>query len=98
MRTQWTETVAAPGAAAGIALSVVDLAVVAMLIGAVWWGRRRLDRAPRRPTPEEQPRLPGGRPSGPVQEIREPDEVPRDGRRLTPHELRNSSTRQGKQR
>ncbi|WP_235967387.1 DUF6479 family protein [Streptomyces mesophilus] len=93
MSTGWTERAAAPGAAVGVVLALVGLAIVGMLIGAFVWGRRRQDRAPRPPRPEEQPRLPGGRPSGPVQEVREPDELPPDSPRLTPHQLRHSSTR-----
>ncbi|SDJ44494.1 DUF6479 family protein [Streptomyces indicus] len=87
------EGAAAQGGAMGIAMALVGLAIVGMLLGAFWWGRRRQDRAPRPPTPDEQPKLPGGRRSRTVQEMREPEEVPRDGDRLTPHQLRHSPTR-----
>ncbi|GHE35659.1 hypothetical protein GCM10018785_01630 [Streptomyces longispororuber] len=67
---------------------IAGLVVVAVLIGAFIWGRRVQARESRRPTPEEQPKLP---PDGPVREIREyrdADEVPHDGGWLTPHELK----------
>ncbi|MBC9713953.1 hypothetical protein H9Y04_15405 [Streptomyces sp. TRM66268-LWL] len=93
MSSGWAESAATRGTAAGFVLPLVGLAVVGMLIGAVVWGRRRQARAPRPPRPEEQPHLPDGRPSGPVQEVREPDELPHGDRRLTPYQVRHSGTR-----
>ncbi|BCL32606.1 DUF6479 family protein [Streptomyces aurantiacus] len=78
---------------------LVGLVVTAMLIGAVWWGMRVRAREPGPPRPEEQPRLPDGGAVHEVQEMREPDEMPHDGRVLTPHELRslgNMSTRRAR--
>ncbi|MER0443804.1 DUF6479 family protein [Streptomyces sp. Edi4] len=75
----------------GLVIGAVPLAVgvvlVAALIGAVWWGRRRQARRTTPPRPEEQPRLPASGPVGEVSERREPAEVPRDGDRLTPHDM-----------
>ncbi|MFI9650662.1 DUF6479 family protein [Streptomyces sp. NPDC052040] len=67
---------------------LVGLVVVALLVGAFWMGVRVRRRESEPPRPEEQPRLPEGGPVGEVMENREPDEVPRGGDRLTPHELR----------
>jgi len=58
---------------------VAGVIVVALLIGAFWLGARIRGREPAPPRPEEQPRLPEG---GPVLENREPEEIPRKGRRL----------------
>jgi hypothetical protein len=81
----------------GIAPFVIGLALVAVLIGAVWLGIRVKKREPAAPRPEEQPRAPErDHPPGEVQEIREPDELPQDGVRRTPHQLRghgNSGSR-----
>ncbi|MFG2720191.1 DUF6479 family protein [Streptomyces sp. NPDC048416] len=75
----------------GLVIGVVPLAVgvvlVALLIGAVWWGRRRQARRAAPPRPGEQPRLPESGPVGEVRERREPAEVPRSDHRLTPHQL-----------
>ncbi|MER7171713.1 DUF6479 family protein, partial [Streptomyces mesophilus] len=43
MSTGWTEQAAARGAAVGVVLALVGLAIVGMLIGAFVWGRRRQD-------------------------------------------------------
>ncbi|WP_369382482.1 DUF6479 family protein [Streptomyces sp. cg36] len=69
----------------GTLLVAVGVVIVALLIAAVWWGLRRQDRAPRPPRPEEQPRRP--RSGREARERREPADVPRDGPRLTPHQL-----------
>ncbi|MFJ6696322.1 DUF6479 family protein [Streptomyces sp. NPDC091272] len=72
----------------GIAPFVIGLALVAVLIGAVWLGIRVKKREPAPPRPEEQPRAPKrDHPPGEVQEVREPAEVPQDGVRRTPHQL-----------
>jgi hypothetical protein len=89
---------AAGRGALGIGLLVAGVVVVAMLIGALWLGARVRRREPPPPRPEEQPRLPEGGPVHEVLENREPDEVPRSSRRLTPHEspgFGNSPTRSG---
>ncbi|MFJ9037753.1 DUF6479 family protein [Streptomyces sp. NPDC102406] len=67
---------------------IAGIVVVLVLIGAFILGRRVQNRESRRPRPEEQPKLPEGGPVGEVQEYREPDEVPQDGGRLLPHELK----------
>ncbi|MET8637068.1 DUF6479 family protein [Streptomyces sp. NPDC057746] len=67
---------------------VAGVIVVALLIGAFWLGARIRGREPAPPRPEEQPRLPEGGPVGTVLENREPEEIPRNGRRLTPHRLK----------
>ncbi|PKV82889.1 DUF6479 family protein [Streptomyces sp. TLI_146] len=79
--------------AVGAAPFVVGVVLVALLIALVWRGQRRRARVPR---PEEQPRLPESGPVGEIIERREPDEVPRDVPRSTPHRLPgfgNSGTR-----
>ncbi len=90
--------IAAGRGALGIGLAVAGVAVVAVLIGAFWYGARVKRREPPPPTPEEQPRLPEGGPVGEVRENREPDEVPRSEHRLTPHQMPgfgNSPSRRG---
>ncbi|ANH90201.1 MULTISPECIES: DUF6479 family protein [unclassified Streptomyces] len=89
---------AAHGAAIGIWPFVAGLVLVALLIGAFWMGARIRRREPAPPRPDEQPRLPDSGPVGSVLENREPDEVPHDGDRLTPHRLPghgNAGTRTG---
>ncbi|MFD9483027.1 DUF6479 family protein [Streptomyces sp. NPDC059991] len=81
------------GLVVGVVPFLVGLVLVGLLVGAVWRGLRRRSRVPR---PEEQPRLPEGGPVGQVVEQREPAEVPRSHKRLTPHRLRgfgNQGTR-----
>ena len=79
--------IAAQRGALGIGLVAAGVAVVALLIGAFVLGVRIRRREPAPPRPEEQPRLPDEGPVREVLENREPDEVPRSDRRLTPHEL-----------
>ncbi|MDX3522713.1 DUF6479 family protein [Streptomyces scabiei] len=94
MNMEWTDIAADRSVLAGAAPFVAGLVVVAMLIGALWLGARVRAREPRRPRPDEQPRLPE---SGPVREEqlnREPDEIPQSDRRLTPYEVHgNQGTR-----
>ncbi|GAA5047130.1 DUF6479 family protein [Streptomyces sp. SID10815] len=71
----------------------IGLVVVALLIGAFFLGARIRRREPAPPRPEEQPRLPDSGPVGDVLENREPDEMPRDGDRLTPHRLNAHGSR-----
>jgi hypothetical protein len=87
---------AAGRGALGIGLIVAGVVIVGLLIGAFWMGARVRRREPPPPRPEEQPRVPDEGPVREVLENREPDEVPRSDRRLTPHELPghgNSGTR-----
>ncbi|MGW5736668.1 MULTISPECIES: DUF6479 family protein [Streptomyces] len=82
--THW-EIAASSGTA--LLMWIVGLVVVGVLLAAFAWGRRMRAREPAPPRPEEQPKMPEGGPVREVQEFREPNEVPRDGGRLTPHEL-----------
>lgn len=69
------------------------LLVVGLLVGAVLLGMRVRRQQPRPPRRDEHPTLPE---SGPVREVREPDEVPRaadESERLRPHNLRSSGSR-----
>ncbi|MFI5659999.1 DUF6479 family protein [Streptomyces sp. NPDC051684] len=66
---------------------IIGLVVAGVLIAAFIWGRRIRAREPGPPRPEEQPKLPDSGPVLETREYRDPDEVPRDGGRLTPHEL-----------
>ncbi|MCX4910915.1 DUF6479 family protein [Streptomyces sp. NBC_00878] len=82
---------------AGSAPFVVGLLITAMLIVAVWWGMRVRAREPGPPRPEDQPHLPAGGAVHEISEMREPDEMPHNGRVLTPHELHgNVSSRRAK--
>ncbi|POX53146.1 hypothetical protein C3489_16590 [Streptomyces sp. Ru71] len=72
---------------------IVGVLVVGMLIGAFWLGDVIKSREPAPPRPEEQPHLPPGGAVRGIQENREPDEVPTDGRRRLPHEFGNLQTR-----
>jgi hypothetical protein len=85
MDIAWTD-IAAEGVL-GIGLIVAGLVVVGLLIGAFVVGARIRRREPPPPRPEEQPRRPEDGPVHEAREHREPDEVPRSDRRLTPHEM-----------
>ncbi|MFG2661258.1 DUF6479 family protein [Streptomyces sp. NPDC048425] len=85
MNTASWELAASPGPA--LLAPFAGLVVVGVLIGAFIWGRRIRAREARPPRPDEQPKLPEGGPVREIREFREPDEMPHDGRRLTPHEL-----------
>jgi hypothetical protein len=88
----------AASSAAAMGLIGAGVVIVILLIGALWMGARIRRRESAPPRPEEQPRMPDEGPVREVLENREPDEVPRGERRLTPHELPdhgNSPTRTG---
>lgn len=89
MNTGWMESadLAAGRGALGIGLVVAGVAVLALLIGMFVLGSRKVSNDARRPRPEEQPRVPDGGPVREVQEVREPDEMPRSDERLLPHDL-----------
>jgi hypothetical protein len=87
MSTPGIDMAADRGLLAGFAPVVIGLAVVALLAGAMWMDSRIRGRENDRPRPEEQPKLPESGPVFEVSETREPDEVPRSNRRLTPYEL-----------
>lgn len=78
----------AVSSSASLLMWIAGLVVVAVLLGAFFWGRRAQARETSKPRPEEQPRMPEGGPVREVREYREPDEVPQDGGRLLPHELK----------
>ncbi|CAL9345080.1 hypothetical protein SUDANB105_00350 [Streptomyces sp. enrichment culture] len=91
--------IAASGSGVGMAVILVGgVVITAALIWAVLLGIRARKREPRRPRPDEQPRVPD---SGPVHETRE-QRAPHgmgEGERLTPHELRpTGGTPSGDQR
>ncbi|MFF3749343.1 DUF6479 family protein [Streptomyces sp. NPDC002018] len=69
----------------GMAL-VAGLAVVALLLGAFWWGGRLRERRAAPPLPSEQPARPA-RPTHAEGEVTPADSFPADGERLTPHQL-----------
>jgi hypothetical protein len=97
---------------------VIGIAIVCMLIGAVWFGMRRVGKEP--PLPRgTRPRAgawhtrqeydtgsppdhgPGHQDEGPrTHESREPrpDEMPQDGRRRMPYEVRDAGVHGGKER
>ncbi|MEV6123827.1 DUF6479 family protein [Streptomyces sp. NPDC052077] len=92
MTDTWMDLAADSGAmSAGLVIAAV--VVVALLIGAFALGSRVRRRELPPPTVDEQPRLP---PDGAVHEIREhreAEEMPHDGDRTLPHELRHQGTR-----
>ncbi|MFG2650395.1 DUF6479 family protein [Streptomyces sp. NPDC048436] len=73
---------------AALLMWIAGLIVVGVLLGAFYWGRRVQARETRTPRPEEQPKRPYDGPVREEREYREPDEMPQDGGRLTPHELK----------
>ncbi|QNE78859.1 hypothetical protein F0344_33500 [Streptomyces finlayi] len=70
-----------------IALPVVAIALVAILIGAFWLGKRRREQEPPPPSPDEQPLKPEHRTHIEETGRHGADDFPADGHRLTPHEL-----------
>ncbi|MFF1378987.1 DUF6479 family protein [Streptomyces sp. NPDC058308] len=77
---------------------LVGLGIAALLVWAVRLGIRVRRREHRTPKPEEQPRLPPEGPVGEVMEHREPEEMPRDGGRLTPHRIRGAGNASSRRR
>ncbi|MEU6388042.1 DUF6479 family protein [Streptomyces sp. NPDC046939] len=84
-KTEWELAVTSMSA---LLMWIAGIVVVLVLIGAFILGRRIQNRESPRPTPEEQPKMPEGGPVVEEQEYRDPDEVPQDGGRLLPHELK----------
>lgn len=92
MKMEWASFAAERSVLGGIAPFIAGVVIVAMLIGAIWLGARIRAREPRRPLPEEQPKLPEGGAVREEQVNREPDEVPKsDSSRLMPYELHHGS-------
>lgn len=73
--------------AAGVVMAVVGVILVAMLIGAVWLGKRRRAQDPPAPRPEEQPVAPDHRAHLEERDVHADDSFPADGRGLSPYEL-----------
>ncbi|MGW0821609.1 DUF6479 family protein [Streptomyces sp. NPDC002845] len=89
MSTEWMDIAVNRHLLIGIGPFVAGIFIVAMLIGAVWLGRRVRRSEPPPPRPEEQPHLPDG---GAVHEElvgREPDELVKSRYRFTPHQLKS---------
>ncbi|MFD8690112.1 DUF6479 family protein [Streptomyces sp. NPDC059651] len=73
--------------ATGAVLGVVGVILVAVLIGAVWLGRRRRAEELPPPLPEEQPVAPDHRTHVEERDVHGDDAFPADGRGLSPYEL-----------
>ncbi|MFF1926084.1 DUF6479 family protein [Streptomyces sp. NPDC058221] len=73
--------------AAGVVMAVVGVILVALLIGAVWLGRRRRAQELPPPRPEEQPVAPEHRTHVEERDVHGDDSFPADGRGLSPYEL-----------
>lgn len=73
--------------ATGAVLGVVGVVLVAVLIGAVWLGRRRRAQELPPPRPEEQPVAPDHRTHIEKRDVHADDDFPADGRGLSPYEL-----------
>ncbi|WP_455354907.1 DUF6479 family protein [Streptomyces sp. SYSU K217416] len=72
----------------GIGPFVVGLAVVALLIGAVVWGRKRRAQEPPVPRPEEQPHRPDHRAHIDEYGNHSTADFPTGGDRLMPYQLK----------
>lgn len=73
--------------ATGAVMAVVGVILVALLIGAVWLGKRRRAQEPPPPRPEEQPVAPDHRTHVEEPDVHADDSFPADGRGLSPYEL-----------
>ncbi|MEV5612644.1 DUF6479 family protein [Streptomyces sp. NPDC052225] len=95
-RLATTTVTALPDVSAAFVSFAGGLVVALALIWAVWLGIRIRRREPGPPAPEEQPKLPDSGPVREVQEVREPEEMPKaddDSARLTPHQLKHQSSK-----
>lgn len=72
-----------PGAL-GVVMAIVGVALVGMLIGAVWLGRRRRAQELPPPRPDEQPPRPDHRTHVEERNVHGDDSFPADGRGLSP--------------
>jgi hypothetical protein len=86
MSTEWVFA-AERSALVGLWSVLLGVLIVGWLGGAFWLGNRVRSREPRRPLPEEQPRLPDGGAVHEERENREPDEIPKSELRLTPYQV-----------
>ncbi|MFF8713940.1 DUF6479 family protein [Streptomyces sp. NPDC015184] len=73
--------------ATGAVLGVVGVALVAMLIGGFWLGKRRRDQELPPPRPDEQPPRPDHRSHVEAHDVHGDDSFPPNGRGLSPYEL-----------
>ncbi|WP_392667521.1 DUF6479 family protein [Streptomyces sp. LN785] len=73
--------------ALGVVLPIVGIALVAVLIGAVWLGRRRRAQELPPPRPDEQPPRPDHRTHLEERSIHGDTRFPADGGGLSPYEL-----------
>ncbi|MER5360508.1 DUF6479 family protein [Streptomyces sp. NPDC002785] len=73
--------------ATGAVMGIVGVALVGMLIGAVWLGRRRRAQELPPPRPDEQPLRPDHRSHIEQRDVHGDDSFPADGRGLSPYEL-----------
>ncbi|MFC4505022.1 MULTISPECIES: DUF6479 family protein [Streptomyces] len=87
------EAAAASSAFGVVAVLIGGLVITGALIWAVRLGTKVRRQESRPPRPSEQPTRPAPGTGQDSHERREPNEMPRDGARLTPHELGASGTR-----
>ncbi len=80
-------TLADGRSATGWVMAVVGVVLVAVLIGAVWLGRRRRAEELPPPRPDEQPVVPDHRAHVEEHDVHGDDSFPADGRGLSPYEL-----------
>ncbi|GAA2427287.1 hypothetical protein GCM10010433_29180 [Streptomyces pulveraceus] len=73
--------------ATGSVMGIVGVVLVAVLIGAVWLGRRRRAEELPPPRPDEQPPRPDHRSHVEERDVHGDDHFPPDGRGLSPYEL-----------
>ncbi|MEU3215136.1 DUF6479 family protein [Streptomyces sp. NPDC006971] len=73
--------------ATGSVMGIIGIALVGVLIGAVWLGRRRRVQELPPPRPEEQPPRPDHRAHVEQRDVHGDDSFPPDGRGLSPYEL-----------
>jgi hypothetical protein len=73
--------------ATGVVMPIVGVALVAVLIGAVWLGKRRRAQELPPPRPDEQPPLPDHRTHLEERDVHGDDSFPADGWGLSPYEL-----------
>ncbi|MFD0343985.1 DUF6479 family protein [Streptomyces sp. NPDC127117] len=73
--------------ATGSVMGIVGVVLVAVLIGAVWLGKRRRAQELPPPRPDEQPPRPDHRAHIEERDVHGDDHFPPDGRGLSPYEL-----------
>ncbi|MCX4784760.1 MULTISPECIES: DUF6479 family protein [unclassified Streptomyces] len=73
--------------AVGAVMGIIGVALVAMLIGGFWLGKKRRAQEPPPPRPEDQPPLPDHRSHVEQRDVHADDSFPPNGRGLSPYEL-----------